>query len=514
MLYKGLNSIDFIFITYSLCFSYFNRLNYTSLTELVGNNILYRIYKKSEWSTFPEFNNQMKVTKFTSFKLGDFFITLLTQFPHDLFERNISPSSYYTKETANLGINSEYLEDVKNNIILHPYTLPMICKPNIWSEDSYGGFLDNINKEVDIITGSKSHNHLVENKKALFKSINYLNSIKFSINNLLLDYLNNEGNYLLNSNKEKEFQRAITLKIASTFSKVPFYLNVHADWRGRIYTQSFFISYQGEDLSSALLNFGEGSSLTRLGKLNLYIHGANNHNESNISKESFDNRINWVKNNYDKIINLDKSLILSAEKPFVFLAFCLNMKELHNNPEAIIKTPVFLDATCSGIQHLSALLRDLELGISVNLSPYKPEDGPNDIYSDLIEPINTAINKYGEENSKYASLSLIELNRKIIKTSIMTKVYNVSQYGIARQIESKLETQEEDTSNIAIAVAAKAIEQIEKISTDLTKSLKRNKRWSLYLAPGKDNIPVLLNKTEIFKIAEIINNQIFVIFLF
>ena len=43
-------------------------------------------------------------------------------------------------------------------------------------------------------------------------------------------------------------------------------------------------------------------------------------------KKSFENRILWVKNNYQKIINLDKSLILSAEIPFVFLAFCLNMK--------------------------------------------------------------------------------------------------------------------------------------------------------------------------------------------
>jgi hypothetical protein len=229
LLYKELDSIDFIFITYSLCFSYFNRLNYTALTEVVGNNILYRIFKKSEFSTYPEFNNQMKVSKFTAFKVGDFFITLLSQFPHDLFERNISPSSYYTKETATLGINSEYLEDVKNNIILHPYTLPMICKPNIWTDSSYGGFLDNEDKEVSVITGSHRHNHLVENKKALFKSINYLNSIKFSINNLLLEYLNKEGNYLLNSSKEKDFQRAITLKIASTFSNIPFYLNVHAD---------------------------------------------------------------------------------------------------------------------------------------------------------------------------------------------------------------------------------------------------------------------------------------------
>jgi len=174
------------------------------------------------------------------------------------------------------------------------------------------------------------------------------------------------------------------------------------------------------------------------------------------------------------------------------------MKELHNNPDAIIKTPVFLDATCSGIQHLSALLLDLELGISVNLSPYKQEAGPNDIYSDLIEPINKAINIFGEENPNFYSLSLIELNRKIIKTSIMTKVYNVSQYGIARQIESKLERKEEDT--------------IEQISSDLSKSLKQKKKLNLFFAPGKDNTLVLLNKSDIFKIAEIINNQIFVIF--
>lgn len=256
LLYKELDSIDFIFITYSICLSYSNKLGYTSLSELVGNNILYQLYKKSECSTFLEFKNQLINSKFISFKVGDFFITLLTQFPHDLFERNISPSSFYTKEVATLNINSEYLEDIKNNIIVHPYTLPMICKPNIWSEDSYGGFLDNVNKEVSIITGSQSHSHLVENKEALFKSINYLNSIKFSINTLLLEYLNNEGNFLLDLIKEdNDTQRAIVLKIAESFSKVPFYLNVHADWRGRIYTQSFFITYQGGDLSSALLNF-------------------------------------------------------------------------------------------------------------------------------------------------------------------------------------------------------------------------------------------------------------------
>jgi len=178
--------------------------------------------------------------------------------------------------------------------------------------EHFGGFLDNINKEVPIITGSHQHSHLVENKEALFKTVNYLNSIKFGINNTLLNYIKKmKVNFLLEGIKgDSDTQRIITFKIAESFSNIPFYLNVHADWRGRIYTQSFFITYQGGDLSTALLNFWEGTSLTKAGKLYLYIHGANNHNESNISKESFENRINWVKNNYLKIINLDKSLIL------------------------------------------------------------------------------------------------------------------------------------------------------------------------------------------------------------
>jgi spermidine/putrescine-binding protein len=81
----------------------------------------------------------------------------------------------------------------------------------------------------------------------------------------------------------------------------------------------------------------------------------------------------------------------------------------------------------------------------------------------------------------------------------MTKVYNVSQYGIAKQIESKLESKE-DTS------------AIKQISSDLSSSLNKNKRLNLYFAPGRNNTSVLLNKSDIFKISEIINNQIFVIF--
>jgi DNA-directed RNA polymerase len=143
--------------------------------------------------------------------------------------------------------------------------------------------------------------------------------------------------------------------------------------------------------------------------------------------------------NYKKIINLDKELILSADNPFVFTAFCINMKDLHNDPNTIIYTPIFLDATVNGMQHISALLQDFELGTEVNLTSFDETMEPKDLYNKLLKPINNAINNYGLKNVNYYNLRYIEFNRKIIKQSIMTKVYNVLIYGIQKQLENKLD---------------------------------------------------------------------------
>lgn len=185
----------------------------------------------------------------------------------------------------------------------------------------------------------------IENKESIYEAINYLNSIKFEVNNKLLEYiLSNEGSFLLEEVKaDDELQRALTLEVAKLYSNTNFYLNTYADWRGRIYTQSFYISYQGGDLSSALLNLCEGEPLNEDGKFYFYIYGANSHNENGLSKCSFKDRIDWVNKNYEKIISLDKELILKAESPFIFTAFFLNMREIHNKPNYIVKTPVFLD---------------------------------------------------------------------------------------------------------------------------------------------------------------------------
>ena len=196
---------------------------------------------------------------------------------------------------------------------------------------------------------------------------------------------------------------------------------------------------------------------------------------------------------------------MKADNPFTFTAFCLNMREIHNNPNHIIKTPVFLDATCSGIQHLAGLMKDVELGINTNLLPQKEDDFPEDIYNYLLNVINTQVNKYGKENIKYELLAHVKLSRKHIKAPVMTKVYNVTKYGMSQQLQSILKGED--------YVIDKANEQtVEEINNELEDSIKSNKKKTRFTCPTIDGKDIYLNKSDIYKIAEIINEQIFVLF--
>jgi len=131
-------------------------------------------------------------------------------------------------------------------------------------------------------------------KDVLYNTVNHLSSIKFRINKELLEYLNNSDNNNLKNDLFKgksALQNKITLKIAETYIDYPIYLPISSDWRGRIYTIPFYITYQGNDLSLSLLEFWDGFPLTESGIENLYVYGANVYNENNISKDSYLNRI-------------------------------------------------------------------------------------------------------------------------------------------------------------------------------------------------------------------------------
>jgi len=102
--------------------------------------------------------------------------------------------------------------------------------------------------------------------------------------------------------------------------------------------------------------------------------------------------------------------------------------------------PVWLDATCSGIQHFATMLKDEELAISVNfISNPENKDKVQDIYSEMIEPTHKRLREIYNQDPKYYKLGLVKLDRKLIKPSIMTRTYNVTVKGVANQLTASLE---------------------------------------------------------------------------
>jgi len=93
-----------------------------------------------------------------------------------------------------------------------------------------------------------------------------------------------------------------------------------------------------------------------------------------------------------------------------------------------------MDATCNGLQHLSAMALDITLAEKVNLLESYEHNEPKDIYSEVIPYIEESINTLVKENVEYYNLSLLKITRKLIKRGIMTITYGVTVKGILNQL--------------------------------------------------------------------------------
>lgn len=492
-----------LFITFSFLITFHSKTSETNLASMIGRNIFISIYnnhfKKSinndkveerKFESFNDFCNHF----LTTYNHNEYFIRLGTTFI-DIFTTQIGIQVFERRNQNDEGyfisINKEYINEIQNNLIINPQSLPMISQPILWSDKNYGGFLLNSDSEKALVTGSEHHSHCLQIDNKTFNSVNYLNSLKFKINGDFLKYLHNEGSFILDHYKKNKgyINNIIALDIATIYKDIAFYLNVNLDWRGRIYTHSFYLDYQGSDFSLALIDLYKGEKLTKQGLYYYYIYGANCYNENNISKSCFEDRYNWVIENSQKIYSMDKNFILEAESPALFAAFCINFRKIKDNPDYIHFTPCFLDATCSGIQHFAAMLLDHDLAYNVNLIK---SEKVQDLYTTLIDPINKAINESWQHDPKLIIFSDIKLTRKELKKLIMVKSYNVTVLGMVEHLKAILEKKEID-------VTYKNSKGEEKIVKDYLYYVK---------AKNTDGF-VLLNDTELLKLANIINQNIF-----
>ena len=455
----GINKTNLIYMLAKKFIKHISLIESTSVDKAV-NNIC----------SFNELKALIKnMSEIDLIHLGDTLFSLI-QNGSELFVLNL------IKSKKNAEVLVEFNPSYYNSFIISSITisqLPMIVQPRaIGPNGIYFPYINTDNNvlnlsENKIIKGKYDQRYKTEGSDLFYNSINYLNSIKFKINIPMLVFVIEEWNKdnsilfkgynksteILKSDntkirKDKEKHNALhqlylnIINIAILFRAHVFFLPVFSDFRGRLYTLSNYLTYQGNDLARSLLLFDSNEELNDNGYecLNVYFS-----NLAGYDKKSWNDRINisdkitndfkeyTLTKNEDKL----KELITDLSEPFQFISIGLAKIEYLEKEKlglkTIINNPILFDASCSGIQHISALTLDQNLARYTNVISYDESPKtqlPEDFYTFALNIIKE---KLAISNNEL--LRNISLNRQIIKRSVMTIPYNISMTGIGEQIE-------------------------------------------------------------------------------
>ncbi|ONM59720.1 DNA-directed RNA polymerase [Zea mays] len=254
-------------------------------------------------------------------------------------------------------------------------------------------------------------------------------------------------------NSERHSQRCdVELKLAvarKMKDEEGFYYPHNLDFRGRAYPMHPYLNHLGSDLCRGVLEFAEGRPLGKSGLRWLKIHLANLY-AAGVDKLSYDGRIAFAENHLEEIFDsADRPLEgrrwwLGAEDPFQCLAVCMNLTEAlrSSSPETTIShIPVHQDGSCNGLQHYAALGKDKLGAIAVNLvAGEKPADVYTGIANRVMEIMRMDAQKDPsvEPDAARARLIVDQVDRKLVKQTVMTSVYGVTYIGAREQIRRRL----------------------------------------------------------------------------
>ncbi|KAK3129245.1 hypothetical protein QOZ80_6BG0474680 [Eleusine coracana subsp. coracana] len=254
-------------------------------------------------------------------------------------------------------------------------------------------------------------------------------------------------------NSERHSQRCdVELKLAvarKMKDEEGFYYPHNLDFRGRAYPMHPYLNHLGSDLCRGVLEFAEGRPLGETGLRWLKIHLANLY-AGGVDKLSYDGRIAFTENHLEEIFDsADRPLEgkrwwLKAEDPFQCLAVCMNLAEAlrSSSPETTIShIPVHQDGSCNGLQHYAALGRDKLGALAVNLVA---GDKPADVYSEIANRVVEIMRRDAQKDpstdpdAARARRILNQVDRKLVKQTVMTSVYGVTYVGAREQIKRRL----------------------------------------------------------------------------
>lgn len=237
-----------------------------------------------------------------------------------------------------------------------------------------------------------------------------------------------------------------------SFSKVvgmargkPVWNAMFADTRGRLYYRGA-CSPQGSDATKAVVQFARKKALGRRGVYWLKVHIANCFG---FDKKRFKERAAWTDTNWEFLLqgaadpaNSDVYRA-NTDAPLMAVAAVRELAAAYSsgNPETFESgIIVHMDATCSGLQHLSAMLRDSVGGQYVNLTAGGDEKA--DIYARVAQLAMMQIERDAAGGHACGQLwQALGVSRKLAKGPVMTYVYGATLRSVADGIGDFLDEQ-------------------------------------------------------------------------
>lgn len=217
-----------------------------------------------------------------------------------------------------------------------------------------------------------------------------------------------------------------TMKYLREYSGNVLHFPTYFDWRGRLYFRSR-INPQGTDLVKAVLQFAHKKALGKRGLYWLKVHVATCYG---FDKKLFDTRALWTDDNMDLIRDavarhIDSDFFRGASAPWCFFVAARELlRALDSGSPETWETgvPVAMDATCSGMQHLSAVLRDPVGGMFTNLLPNNGTE-KEDIYAGVAAVAIANIQRDHDNLAQSQYWLSAGVPRSAAKRPVMTYVY-------------------------------------------------------------------------------------------
>lgn len=245
-----------------------------------------------------------------------------------------------------------------------------------------------------------------------------------------------EREIIWSKNAKMQGRRELLLRqmtVANDLLGQTFWFPHNVDWRGRAYAISQDLTPQSDDVSRGLLEFAEGRPLGKQGCYHLALRAASSFG---MDKVSFDERVQWFVDNERLVIDsatnpLDgERFWCEADEPWQFLATCFAwVGWLNEGEDYVCHLPIPYDATCSGLQHLSAMGLSSFGGTKVNLTS---DACRHDIYQTVADMVCQLIERDMQDGLVEAYNWHGKVGRKTVKRQVMTICYGATPMGMRK----------------------------------------------------------------------------------